>query len=144
MDTLAASRNNQTVLVVDDAEDIRKMICTMLLQLGYRVLEAADGSDALRTLETRSDSVHLVVTDLMMPQMGGTELAERLSRIRPELPVLFMSGYSDNPVVRGVESAGSLFLAKPFTTSTLAEKVRLALARSWPGASSGSNGHDAP
>src|SRR4029077_16527596 len=126
--------------VVDDADEIRKMVCTMLLQLGYRVLEAADGSDALRTLELPSDSAHLVVTDLIMPQMGGAELAQRVSQIRPELPILFMSGYRDNPVAPGIENASALFLAKPFTTTTLAEKVRLALARSWPGVLPSRNG----
>jgi two-component system, cell cycle sensor histidine kinase and response regulator CckA len=106
-----------TVLVVEDTEPIRKMVCAMLTQKGFSCLEAADGFEALRLMEDR-DGVHLVLTDMMMPKMGGAELAERLARTRPDVRILFMSGYADDPQRSGA------FLSKPFTASSLMEKVR--------------------
>ncbi len=119
--------STETILVVDDAEEIRKMVCAMLLQSGYRALEASDGSEALRTLEQDGEQVNLVVTDLVMPEMNGRELAQRISEIRPGLPIIFMSGYSDQPITHGVSAKDSLFLAKPFTPTKLMEQVRQAL-----------------
>jgi CheY-like chemotaxis protein len=123
------SRQNglsQTVLVVDDAEPIRKMVCMMLAQCGFSCLEAADGLEALRVLEDGTQ-VQLVLTDVIMPNMDGAELARRLASMRPETRVLFMSGYSDDPIVKSVERSSGAFLAKPFTVATLTEKVRQAL-----------------
>lgn len=117
----------QTILVVEDAEAIRRMICSMLMQCGFTVIEAGDGVEALQLLEQRAEPVHLVVTDVIMPQMHGTELARRLAQLRPGLRVIFMSGFSDDPVVRTVEREKSFFLPKPFTTVALVEKVREAL-----------------
>ena len=117
---------NATVLVVEDTEPIRKMVCAMLTQKGYSCLEAADGFEALRLMEER-DGVHLVLTDMMMPKMGGVELAQRLALTRPGVRILFMSGYAEDPQLSGV------FLSKPFTATSLMEKVREVLHR--PGAS---------
>ncbi len=122
------------ILVVEDAEGIRKMICTMLRRNGYMCLEAGDGEEALRVLES-SHPVHLVLTDVVMPNMGGTELAACLARRRPEVRIIFMSGYSDLPVVESIRESHVEFLAKPFTAAALAEKVRQALERPWPGLS---------
>jgi two-component system cell cycle sensor histidine kinase/response regulator CckA len=120
--------NRETILVVDDAEPIRKMVCSMLRGNGYTVKEAADGAEALGLLQRECESVHLVLTDVIMPEMSGAELARHLSRVCPHLPIIFMSGYTEDPVVRGVESVGSI-LPKPFTASALVEKVRQTLDR---------------
>jgi two-component system cell cycle sensor histidine kinase/response regulator CckA len=125
---MTLSTGAETILVVEDVEVIRKMVCAMLLQGGYTVLEAGDGKEALRIL-SQSGPVHLVLTDLIMPHMNGTELALHVSQRHPSLPVIFMSGYNEDPVVRGVECAGSMFLAKPFTAAALADKIRQALDR---------------
>lgn len=130
---------DRTVLVVEDAEAIRKMVCSMLSQTGYRTLEAEDGAEALRIVQENSDRIHLVLTDMIMPKMTGPELARNLATIRPELRILFMSGYSDDPVVRHVERT-SLFLPKPFTASALNEKIRQALERPWTGLPEVTNG----
>jgi len=121
----------ETILVVDDAEAIRKMVCAMLSQHGYACLEASDGREALRTLAY--EPVHLVLTDVLMPGMGGVELAMRLKAERPGMRVMFMSGYSENPVVRHIETIPGTFLAKPFTAGVLMEKVRQMLDKPWEG-----------
>jgi CheY-like chemotaxis protein len=123
----------ETILVVDDAEPIRKMVCSMLSFSGYNCLEAADGHEALAILRDSSGSVNLVLTDIVMPGMGGPELARHLAELRPELPIVFMSGYSDDPVVRMLEHSPALFLPKPFTAAALTEKVRAALDNPWNG-----------
>jgi two-component system cell cycle sensor histidine kinase/response regulator CckA len=123
----------ETILVVEDAEAIRRMVCAMLGQQGYRCLEASDGVDALRLLDETPAPVHLVLTDVIMPKMTGAELGQRLVRLRPDLPIVFMSGYCDDPVVRHFERIPPLFLSKPFTANTLLEKVRQALDRPWTG-----------
>jgi len=123
---------NPTILVVEDSPAVRKMVCAMLTQTGYNCLEAGDGAEALRRLEEAED-VQLVLTDVIMPNMDGPELARHLSRIRPELRILFMSGYVEDAVVRSIGRASSLFLPKPFTAAALMEKVRQALDRPWVG-----------
>jgi two-component system cell cycle sensor histidine kinase/response regulator CckA len=107
----------------------------MLAQQGYKVLEACDGHDALRTLSS-TDGVQLVITDVMMPNMGGAELVRWLTVREPDLRIIVMSGYSDDPLVRSVEGVSSdLFLEKPFTATALIGKVRNALDRPWEGLS---------
>jgi CheY-like chemotaxis protein len=127
---MTRSTSAETILVVEDADVIRKMVCAMLAQGGYTVLEAADGQEALQVLEVQSGPVHLVLTDMIMPHMNGTELAQHVSQRHPNLPIIFMSGYNEDPVVRGMERGGSIFLAKPFTATALAEKIRQALDHS--------------
>ncbi len=128
MDT-SDSDGGSTVLIVEDAEEIRKMVCVMLTQSGYTVLEAADGTEALRLLETRDGAIDLVITDMLMPEMNGPELARRLAQSHPQVPVVFMSGFTEDPIVRRVEHQSPLFLGKPFTATALVEKVRQALER---------------
>jgi CheY-like chemotaxis protein len=123
----------ETILVVDDAEPIRKMVCSMLSFSGYNCLEAADGQEALGIIRESPSSVNLVLTDIVMPEMGGTELARQITELRPDLPIIFMSGYSDDPVVRTLEHSPALFLPKPFTSAALTEKVRAALDNPWTG-----------
>jgi CheY-like chemotaxis protein len=129
----SANERLQTILVVEDVEPIRKMICSMLCFSGYNCLEAADGAQALGIVQMESQELHLILTDVVMPEMSGTELARHVASLRPNLPIVFMSGYSDDPVVRSLEHTSSLFLAKPFTASALADKVRNALGRPWCG-----------
>jgi len=121
----------ETVLVVEDEESVRKLIRTILGQAGYTLLEANDGEKALRLCETHTGPIHLVISDVVMPQMSGREFTDRLARTRPEIKVLFISGYTDNAIVRqGVLDPEVAFLQKPFTPSALANKVREVLETS--------------
>jgi two-component system, cell cycle sensor histidine kinase and response regulator CckA len=126
---MSQSPNGITVLVVEDTGPLCKMIGRMLRESGYTVLEAADGAEALALVDQQADGIQLVLTDVIMPRMKGTELADRLSRLRPELPVLFMSGFADDPVVQGVAKGGDRFLRKPFTAKVLIEAVNHAVTR---------------
>ncbi len=132
MGTAGSIGGKKTILVVEDAEAIRKLVCAMLAHDGYRCLEASDGSEALSLVE-QSTEIHLVLTDVVMPYMGGPELARRLADIRPDVRIIFMSGYSEDPLVHVVEKHSATFLAKPFTAAALSEKVRRALADPWKG-----------
>ncbi|HTX34574.1 MAG TPA: response regulator [Bryobacteraceae bacterium] len=120
-----------SILVVDDSDAIRKVVCAMLTQNGYTCLEACNGAEALSFLRTGA-KIHLVLTDVAMPRMGGAELAAYLVREYPSLPILFMSGYTDNPMVRAIEQT-PIFLPKPFTASALTTTVRRALEQPWSG-----------
>src|SRR5581483_4205350 len=123
-------RHAQTILVVEDAETIRKMVCAMLAHDGYKCLEASDGAEALEIVE-RPQPIHLILTDVVMPRVGGAELARRIAQIRPEIRIIFMSGYSDDPLLHRVERTPNNFLAKPFTASALMGKVRQVLDEPW-------------
>jgi CheY-like chemotaxis protein len=123
-----------TILVVEDAPSVRRMVCAMLSQTGYNTVEACDGAEALRLLEQIQD-VRLVLTDVIMPVMDGAELARQLSRIRPDLRILFMSGYVEDDVVRSLGRVSSMFLAKPFTATVLTDRIRQALDGPWSGIS---------
>jgi two-component system, cell cycle sensor histidine kinase and response regulator CckA len=122
------SAAGEVVLVVEDEEAVRTMVGRLLQSEGYQVLEAEDGDRALELIERRSAPVDLVVTDVAMPKMNGRELAARLKASWPMLPVLFISGYTDDEMVRrGFIEPNSPFLSKPFTPEVLAAKVRLLL-----------------
>jgi CheY-like chemotaxis protein len=115
----------ETILLVEDEDDVRALAREVLERQGYSVLEASDGLQALRQFETGSDRIDLVLTDVVMPRMSGRELAERLVEGRPDLSVLYMSGYTDDAVIRhGVLGAGTAFLQKPFTPAALIQRVR--------------------
>jgi PAS domain S-box-containing protein len=119
---------SETVLVVEDAEAIRSLARKVLTAQGYTVLEAGDGAEALQVAQRHAGPLHLVLTDVVMPGMGGRELAQRLAPLRPELKLVYMSGYTGDAVVhRGLLEDGLPFLAKPFTPEDLALKVRTAL-----------------
>lgn len=125
------SGGDETILVVEDDEAARSLASRVLKRLGYRVLMAGGGEEALRLLEAEANTVHLLVSDVIMPGMTGPELADRMSTAHPKTKVLFTSGYSDDAIVRhGVLSPGALFMQKPYTPSVLARKVRQALTRS--------------
>jgi two-component system cell cycle sensor histidine kinase/response regulator CckA len=125
--------HNEVILVVEDAEIIRRMVCAMLSQSGYRCLEACDGAEALRLVEGATEAIDLVLTDVVMPHMDGPEMARRLAQVRPGLRVVFMSGYSEAPVVRTMKRSPSIFLPKPFTATALMDKVREILDSPWAG-----------
>jgi signal transduction histidine kinase/ActR/RegA family two-component response regulator len=119
------SDNFETVLVVEDEEIVRELVCEVLEDQGYNVLCAADGVEALRMAADFDGTIHLLVTDVIMPHMNGHELAEKLSRVRPEMKVLFVSGYSDNDIGdHGILDPRIELLQKPFTPQTLARKIR--------------------
>ena len=115
----------ETLLVVEDEEGVRSLILEVLRACGYSVLSAGHGGEALPLAEQHAGPIHLLLTDVVMPEMSATELAERLLQLHPEAKVMFMSGYTDDAVVRhGVFDTGTPFLQKPFTPSGLARKVR--------------------
>jgi C4-dicarboxylate-specific signal transduction histidine kinase len=118
-------RGSETILLAEDEEPVRMMVQEFLESHGYVVLHAADGLEAWGICEQYPERIHLLITDVVMPRMGGRELAERVTRLHPKLPVLYMSGYTDDAIVRHGE--GHQFLTKPFTLQSLAQKVREAL-----------------
>jgi signal transduction histidine kinase/CheY-like chemotaxis protein len=118
-------RGRETVLVVEDEADVRGITRTMLELHGYRVLEAGSGEEALEIYERQEGPIQLLLTDVVMPGMSGPELAQQLTRLHLKLKVLYMSGYTDDAILRyGVTELGTAFLQKPFTADTLAWKVR--------------------
>jgi PAS domain S-box-containing protein len=120
-----ARSGSETVLVVEDEESVRTLAQVILQRVGYKVLPAKDGREALEIFESQGDPIDLLLTDVIMPGMNGRELAERLTRVQPGIKVLYMSGYTDNSVVhRGILDKGVAFLQKPFTPKDLARKVR--------------------
>jgi CheY-like chemotaxis protein len=123
------ARGSETILFVEDDDSVRELGQEVLEMQGYVVVTASDGADALRIFEARPPGeIHLVVTDLIMPRMGGRELAKRLTVLRAGLRVLYLSGYTDSVVMQqGMLDPGSFFLQKPFTPDDLALKVREAL-----------------
>jgi CheY-like chemotaxis protein len=118
-------RGSQTILVVEDQDNVRKLIVQILRAQGYRVLEAANGYQALDEAARHPEVLHLMITDVVMPGMRGPELARRLAAVHPGTRVLFTSGYSKTR--NGLESSVP-YIAKPFTAASLAEKVREVLA----------------
>lgn len=124
-----AKPGEETILVVEDEEGVRSLICDVLSQLGYRVLEASGSEAALRHAAEHRGAIDLMVTDVVMPRMGGRELAQRMAALRPRMRVLYISGYTDDAVVRhGVQESRMAFLQKPFSPSQLGHKVREVLA----------------
>ena len=119
----------ETVLLVDDEPMVRDIAARTLRAQGYRVLEASNGAEALHLQSEWKGEIDLLLTDVVMPLMGGKELAQRLQELHPNLKVLYMSGYTQNVVLQqGVLKPGILLLTKPFTASGLFQKVREALA----------------
>jgi PAS domain S-box-containing protein len=118
-------RGSETILVVEDEEKVRKLTVRILRGQGYTVLEAPHGDDALLVCEQHEGPIHLLVTDVVMPGMSGGQLADRVERLRPEMKILYVSGYTDNAIVHhGVLEKGVNYIQKPFTIEGLARKVR--------------------
>ena len=115
----------ETILIVEDEDIVRALTRQILEESGYRVIEARNGVEALSEVEKTDIKIDLLMTDVMMPQMGGSELAEKLAKIQPDLRILFTSGYTDDAVTRhNVIEADNNFIQKPFTFDTLINKVR--------------------
>ena len=112
------------ILVVDDEDGIRELVLKILRRHGYRVLEAANGEDALAICREHSRAIDLLITDMVMPKMNGRELARRLVEERPGMPVLFMSGYLDNRFDSMAGEAPPAFMQKPFAPFELTGRVR--------------------
>ena len=118
----------ETILVAEDESEVRALAREILETLGYIVVEASTAPDAILIAERHVGLIDLLLTDVVMPRMSGRVLAERVGELRPEMKVLFMSGYTDDAIIRhGVLEAGVSFLEKPFTAAALAAKVRAVL-----------------
>jgi CheY-like chemotaxis protein len=121
-------RGTETILVVDDDEQVRQVAIAILRKQGYRVIDAATPGDALLICEQFQGRLDLLVTDVVMPRMSGRQLWERLGPLRPEMKVLFISGYADDAIVDyGVLSSELAFVQKPLVPAVLLEKVRSVL-----------------
>jgi CheY-like chemotaxis protein len=118
-------RGAETVLLVEDADALRKLAHALLEQNGYHVLAAENGAAALKIAELKREPIHLLLTDVIMPGMNGRVLAERLAPLQAGLKVLYMSGYTDSAIAdQGVLETGTYLLHKPFTEEALIQKVR--------------------
>ena len=121
---LQGSGPGHVVLVVDDEQGLRDLVCRTLRAEGYRTLEAAHGGEALELVEKGPDTIDLVVTDVVMPGMDGRELGRRLAQSRPTLPILYMSAYDVNDIFRrGSPRSSAPFLQKPFPRDGLINSV---------------------
>jgi PAS domain S-box-containing protein len=130
-DTSSLPCGSETVLIVEDEPSVRGLVVRVLRELGYTLIEAANGEEALHIVQEQDDKkINLLLTDVVMPQMGGKELADQLKIPQPDIKVLFISGYTDDAIVRhGVLEPGTNFLQKPFSPSALTHKVREVLDR---------------
>lgn len=124
-DNVVPAAGSETILVVEDQDGLRDLIIEVLHESGYQVLSASNGRDALDVCQRNPQSIDLVITDVVMPQMGGRELARTLGVLYPETKVLFISGYADSVLQQGEAAfTGNTFLEKPFSPTVLARRVR--------------------
>jgi CheY-like chemotaxis protein len=129
----ALPRGNETLLVVEDEPQLLELTCRMLREQGYDVMGAPDAQQALQICAVRPGIIHMLVTDIVMPRMSGTELAQAVRPLRPDIRVLFMSGYTDSSNVQyGGPFEHTAFLQKPFTSDELCHAVHAALAAEQP------------
>jgi CheY-like chemotaxis protein len=116
---------SETILLVEDEESLRDVVRESLQAFGYTLLEARHGGEALLIAESHAGPIHLLLTDVIMPTMNGAELARQLTLLRPDMNVLFVSGYTDEAIVHhGVLGPGTAFLQKPFSPDQVVRKVR--------------------
>lgn len=119
------SKGSETILLVEDEEPLRRLCTEFLEQLGYNILPAANGREALTVLEGYPDKIHLLITDVLMPELPGPELADAVLTLRPEIKVIFISGYADGSLApNGVLKPGTVLVRKPFTIRALTAKLR--------------------
>jgi two-component system cell cycle sensor histidine kinase/response regulator CckA len=124
-----ALRGSETVLVVEDQDAVRQLACIILKDYGYRVLQASNGPDAIALAERYPAIIHLLMTDIILPLMDGRVLAGKLKIARPEIKVLYVSGYSEERIGTSAALEGDLaYLSKPFTSEVLAKRLRDILA----------------
>lgn len=121
-----AEQQPETILLVDDEPQVVTLVREMLLREGYTVLGATDGEEALQIAGNKDARIDMLLTDIVMPQLNGRELADRLKSMRPGLKVLYMSGFMKEAILKyyGISITGIPFLQKPFTREMLARKVR--------------------
>lgn len=120
----------QTVLVVDDEAAPRELAATFLKKMAYTVLQAGDGKSAVQLAKSHKGDIHLILTDVIMPGMNGSELVDAIRKIRPGIRAAFMSGYGDDLLAqKGVVLEGVILIQKPFTSDELGTWVRVALER---------------
>jgi DNA-binding NtrC family response regulator len=120
-----ALHGNETILAVEDDDLLRPLIIDVLKIYGYEVLEARDGDEAWRLCKDHAGPIHLMLTDVVMPRMSGPQLAEQVAARRPQMKVLFMSGYTNDTILHhGILHEGISFIQKPFSPDDLAKKVR--------------------
>lgn len=117
-------RGTETILLVDDEESLRNVVVDILSQLGYHMLSAASGPEALALAQEYSGKIDLLVTDVVMDPLPGPALAEQLASLRPEMKVIFISGYADSLAPDGVLRPGTVLVNKPFTIKILSAKLR--------------------
>jgi two-component system, cell cycle sensor histidine kinase and response regulator CckA len=118
-------RYSETILLVEDEEAVRKLLRRILERAGYTILDARDGAEALSISAARQEPIHLLLTDVVMPEMSGPALADQITILRPEIKVLYISGYMDNEILRqNVLNPGKPFLSKPFSVAGVLRKVR--------------------
>jgi DNA-binding NtrC family response regulator len=116
------------VLLVEDQAEVRQLACTILRNMGFTVLEAANGGEAIATAQGFEGEIRILLTDVIMPGMNGKELAHRMGQLRPQTKVVFMSGYTDHIMSRdGVLDDSVEYLQKPFTADQLGATVRRVL-----------------
>jgi CheY-like chemotaxis protein len=117
--------SSEVVLLVEDEKGVRQLAREYLETSGYRVIEAEDGHTALELAAMHAGTIDVLLTDVVMPGIGGRELAERVAQIRPGIKILYMTGYTDRAIVHhGVLATDAVLLQKPFTLATLAAKLR--------------------
>jgi len=120
----SAAGGSETILLVEDEDSVRQLVRETLSSRGYRVLEAANGQDALTLAASHPDPIHLIVTDVVMPGLSGHELVQQLTPVRPAIKVLYLSGYGQDDFSTATAGAAKSFLQKPFTLQSLSRKVR--------------------
>jgi CheY-like chemotaxis protein len=129
----AALRGSETILLVEDEDIVRGLTRKILMQAGYSVLDAKGGEEAIRVCRAHAGPIDLLLTDVVMPEMSGKEVADRLLELRPGIRVVFMSGYTDEAIVQhDVLNVSVEFIQKPFTWIALTKKVRDVLNRNSP------------
>lgn len=125
MDATSTGGSPQTLLLLEDEDAVRRLVATVLESAGYRVLQAADAVTALTLAQSFPGRIHLLISDMTMPDMDGREVARTVTRMRPDCGVLLISGYPADPVPqRGSASPVPAFLQKPFVPRVLLERVR--------------------
>ncbi len=125
VEAMALAAGGESVLLVEDEEQVRRLTRTILERYGYKVLEASSGAQALEVAASFTGPIHLLLTDVVMPGASGSDLAREIAKARPGIHVLYMSGYTDSSVIKNlILSPGTPFLQKPFTSDGLYRKIR--------------------